>query len=202
MGKKEIYVSVDIEADGPIPGAYSMLNFGAAAFDLGAADPLTPIATFETNVFPLKGAEVDPGTALWWQKQPEAWAYVNTNRRTADVAMPDFVKWSRDLPGSPVMVVYPSYDFMWLHWYIMRFGGEERSPYSFSTLDTKSLAMVAMGRHKGEGDIFKGTAKRSMSKDRPGWFEGQPKHDHTGLADAIGQGMLFVRIMQELRDGV
>ena len=29
---KEIYISVDIETDGPIPGPNSMLSFGAAAF--------------------------------------------------------------------------------------------------------------------------------------------------------------------------
>ena len=28
----EIYVSIDVEADGPIPGDHSMLSLGAAAF--------------------------------------------------------------------------------------------------------------------------------------------------------------------------
>ncbi|MDV9175798.1 hypothetical protein R6V09_37490 [Streptomyces sp. W16] len=28
--KQSLYISVDIEADGPIPGTYSMLSFGAA----------------------------------------------------------------------------------------------------------------------------------------------------------------------------
>ena len=32
----EIYLSVDVEADGPIPGPYSMLSFGIAAFSLAA----------------------------------------------------------------------------------------------------------------------------------------------------------------------
>lgn len=30
--KPEIYVSTDIEADGPIPGQNSMLSFGSAAY--------------------------------------------------------------------------------------------------------------------------------------------------------------------------
>ena len=42
------------------------------------------------------------------------------------------------------------------------------------------------------------TSKRLMSKKRKAWFEGQPPHDHTGLSDAIGQGMLFIHIMKEL----
>ena len=33
LSGEECYVSIDIEADGPIPGTYSMLSLGAAAFD-------------------------------------------------------------------------------------------------------------------------------------------------------------------------
>ena len=32
MNSAEIYVSTDIEADGPIPGQNSMLSFGSAAY--------------------------------------------------------------------------------------------------------------------------------------------------------------------------
>jgi len=28
----EVYVSTDVESDGPIPGPYSMLSFGSAAY--------------------------------------------------------------------------------------------------------------------------------------------------------------------------
>jgi len=38
-----------------------------------------------------------------------------------------------------------------------------------------------------------------MSKWDRALFKGQPPHDHTGLADAIGQGMLFVRLMDHIR---
>ena len=32
--KQEIYISVDVEADGDFPGLASMLSFGNAAFDI------------------------------------------------------------------------------------------------------------------------------------------------------------------------
>lgn len=54
--KTYTYVSIDIEADGPIPGpgGNSMLSFGAAAFlPPGQPRNKTPIATFERNLFPL-----------------------------------------------------------------------------------------------------------------------------------------------------
>lgn len=34
MADKEIYFSIDVETDGPIPGPHSMLSLGAAAFDI------------------------------------------------------------------------------------------------------------------------------------------------------------------------
>ena len=32
MSRREVYVSTDVEADGPIPGPHSMLSFASAAF--------------------------------------------------------------------------------------------------------------------------------------------------------------------------
>lgn len=39
--KPSLYISVDIEADGPIPGPYSMLSFGAAVAGVQDADGFT-----------------------------------------------------------------------------------------------------------------------------------------------------------------
>jgi hypothetical protein len=54
----EIYVSTDVETDGPIPGAYSMLSFASAAY---LADK-TLAATFEANLEPLPKATTHPQT--------------------------------------------------------------------------------------------------------------------------------------------
>jgi hypothetical protein len=47
----EVYVSTDIEADGPIPGGNSMLSFASAAF---TADG-TMLGTFTANLETLPG---------------------------------------------------------------------------------------------------------------------------------------------------
>src|SRR4051812_41880780 len=65
----EIYVSTDVEADGPIPGPHSMLSFASAAY---RADR-TLIGTFTRNLEALVGAAPDPKTEAWWKTQPEAW---------------------------------------------------------------------------------------------------------------------------------
>ena len=64
----EIYVSTDVETDGPIPGVNSMLSFGSAAY---LADK-TLVSTFTANLETLPGAEADPQTMEWWRSQPEA----------------------------------------------------------------------------------------------------------------------------------
>ncbi len=46
MVTSEIYVSTDVEADGPISGINSMLNFGSAAY---LADK-TLVSTFTANL--------------------------------------------------------------------------------------------------------------------------------------------------------
>src|SRR5688572_13059705 len=59
----DIYISADIEADGPIPGRYSMLSFGlvvSGRFDGAAFVPLEPgEKTFYRELRPISD-EVDP----------------------------------------------------------------------------------------------------------------------------------------------
>lgn len=64
----EIYISCDVETDGPIPGANSMLSLGAVAF----APNRDQLGTFSVNLVELSGAAPDPKTEAWWATQPEA----------------------------------------------------------------------------------------------------------------------------------
>ncbi len=192
---RELYVSTDVEADGPVPGPHSMLSLGSAVFDLGAEEPTRPVATFEANLQTLEGASGAPETMKFWRAHPEAWAAHRVEPRPARKVMPEYVAWLRGLPGRPVFVGYPvTFDFMWVYWYVMRFGGPGGTalasgtdcPFGFAGLDMKTAAWARLG-----GD-FRAVAKRKMPQE---WFEGAPAHDHTALTDAIGQGVLFVRMM-------
>jgi hypothetical protein len=55
---EEIYVSTDVETDGPIPGPNSMLSFASAAYK---ADK-TLLGTFSANLQTLPGASGDAKT--------------------------------------------------------------------------------------------------------------------------------------------
>lgn len=183
----EIYVSTDIETDGPIPGPNSMLSLGSAAF---TADGEL-VATFAVNLQELDGAAADPRTMEWWAQQPEAWAAARADARPVAQAIADYFAWLKALPGKPVFVAYPAgFDFTFVYWYLIRFAGE--SPFSHSALDMKTLAMAILGLP------YRDTSKRAMPKH---WFSDDP-HTHVALDDAIEQGKLFCAMLRQLRQGV
>jgi hypothetical protein len=182
----EIYVSTDIEADGPIPGPNSMLSVGAAAYRGDG----TLVGTFTVNLATLAGASGDPDTMEWWAKKPEAWAACREDPRPPEEAMHAFAAWLEALPGRPIFVAYPAtFDFMFVVWYLERFAG--RNPFSFSGLDVKTLAMALMRCD------FSDAVKRNMPKR---WF-GEPRTKHIALDDAIAQGELFCNMLREWREG-
>jgi DNA polymerase III alpha subunit (gram-positive type) len=181
---QEIYISTDVETDGPIPGPHSMLSFGSAAY---LADK-TLVSTFEANLETLPEAQGHPQTMEWWATQPEAWQACRANLQTPEDAMQKYLAWLKSLPGKPVFVAYPvAFDFMFVYWYLIRFTGE--SPFSHSALDIKTLAMALL--KKG----YRDSAKRNMPKR---WFDKLP-HTHVALDDAIGQGALFCNMLKEIQ---
>ena len=178
----EIYVSTDIEADGPIPGPHSMLSFASAAF----TSDKTLVGTFTRNLETLAGAAADAKTEAWWKTQPEAWAACRLDLVSPERAMREYVAWLRQLPGKPVFVGYPAaYDFMFVYWYLMRFAGE--SPFSHSALDIKTFAMCLLGTD------YRNSTKTKMPRR---WFDDTP-HTHVALDDALGQGALFCNMLSE-----
>lgn len=183
--KQEIYVSTDVEADGPIPGPHSMLSLASAAY----TDDKRIVDTFSVNLHTLPDARAHPATRAWWHQHPEAWQACRQNCEDPAAAMQAYAGWVARLPGKPVFVGYPAaYDFMFVYWYLMRFTG--RSPFSHSALDIKTYAMAVT--RKG----YRESTKRNMPKR---WFDELP-HTHVALDDAIEQGALFCNMLAENHD--
>jgi hypothetical protein len=178
LSKREIYVSTDVETDGPIPGLYSMLSFGSAAYQ---ADK-TLLDTFSATLETLPGASVHPQAMEWWAKRPQAWFAARLNAEKPQEVMRRYVSWLKSLPGRPVFVGYPAaFDFMFV--YLIRFAGE--SPFSHSALDIKTYAAAMLKKP------FLESTKRNMPRR---WFDQWP-HTHRALDDAIEQGALFCNML-------
>jgi hypothetical protein len=173
---REILVSVDIEADGPIPGVYSMLSLGATRVDLVGEDfyvELQPIST---------------------QYVPEALAVSGLDREVLArtgvepvEAMRRFKQWLGELDGRPVFASFSSWDWMFVFYYLVRYG--DGSPFGHSALDMKSLYM---GKY---GTDWRDTSKRAIARTRPQLLEGLGPHTHNALDDAREQAELLRRIL-------
>ena len=85
----EVYVSTDVESDGPIPGPHSMLSFASAAF----LPDKTLVDTFTANLKTLPGATSDLATMNWWQQHPEKWAAARADLQDPESAMRQYVDW-------------------------------------------------------------------------------------------------------------
>jgi hypothetical protein len=180
--KREIYVSVDMEADGPVPGLHSMLSLGAVAL---TADGET-VGEFSANLETLPEAAPHADTMAWWQRFPEAWQAARVDPRPPGPVMNEFADWLEALPGVPIFVAWPAtWDFMWIYWYLVRFTG--RRPFSEHGVDMRSYAMGM--RRKG----FKHAGKNYLPRR---WFPAQA-HTHVALEDAREQGLLFINMLRE-----
>lgn len=182
---EELFFSADVETDGPIPGAYSMLSFGVVALTKDGKE----LGSFSANLETAPGAEQDPDTMNWWATQPQAWTACRKDLQEPVKAMTDFVNWVDQLCGDkyiPVMVCMPAgFDFMFMYWYLRKF--TSRSPFSFSCIDMKTYAMATLGKE------YRQSSKRSWPKQ---WFPKNVNHTHIAVEDAREQGLTFINMLK------
>jgi hypothetical protein len=186
--RPEVFVSLDIETDGPAPGLNSMLALGAAAFSEDGGELDTWYFTFE----PLPGAVQHPDTMAWWKTQPDAWAEVTSSRWDPEVAIPQFAVWCEQLPGRPVAIGWPiAFDFAFTSWYLWRFAG--RNPLGFGGIDIRSYANGLAGYPSCYG------LPEKEVREMAGPVVTAGLRDHVAVDDAIGQGRLFMALRRVAR---
>jgi len=195
---RSLMLSVDIEANGPIPGDYSMYSFGAVAFipekwDYFQEPKANIISTFYGVCDELPGAMEDPDTMAWWKTQPVAFKIARTNPRPPEHVMEDFALWVEETrAGLPVTVIgYPvTFDFMflyWYHWHFMR----EMPEWGFQGYDIKTQAAVVADLY------YRAATKRRFPKQ---WFNGTERElAHHPVEDATAQAVLCMNIAEGRR---
>jgi hypothetical protein len=186
--RSDVYVSADIEADGPIPGRFSMLSLGmCVAGEQDAAGVFRPIQPESARFY----RELRPISEEW---EPDALAAVADSgldrdrllREGADpaVAMTEAARWVTDLADGrrPVFVGWPmGYDWMFLQWYFHSYSAVG-SPFAFgSALDMKSMLYAAT--HRVLDQLGKEHLPAELVPERP--------HTHNALDDAVEQAELF-----------
>lgn len=176
--QNEIFISVDIESSGPIPGEYSMLSIGACLVD-------TPEMTFERTLKPLS-RNADPEALAVTGFSLEELEQSGTEPHQAMAEFNIWIKATCGDGGIPVFVgLNAPFDWSFINYYFHRFHSE--NPFGFTALDIKAYYMGVTG------SSWKGTRSSVMASHLG------PNHrgSHNAVQDAVYQAELF-RLTREL----
>ncbi len=162
------YIMVDIEADGPVPGDYSMVCFGAIIVEPSLS------RTFYGQLKPISDK---------WE--PEALQVSGFSREETlkfddpKVVMESFDKWlTENSKGRPMFISDNNgFDWQFINWYFHHFVG--KNPFGHSSMNLESL-------YKG---LVKDTSKNFKHLRKT-------KHTHHPVDDAKGNAEAFLELIQ------
>lgn len=151
---------VDIEADGPAPGMYSMIEIGAVALNRDG-----DVVRFYGALKPISENYMEDALK----------AINKTREQTIDdgedplKVMTDFENWIKEnSKGRPIFISDNNgFDWMFVCWYFWKFLG--RNPFGFSSANINS--------------IYKGLTKNMWASFKE---LRKTKHDHNPVNDATG----------------
>ena len=170
--KREIFISVDVETAGPIPGEFSLLSIGACDVDDESRSFSIELKPINRNA-DSKALEV---TGLSLEELAE-------RGKDPTVAMKAFADWALALSGVDASIVFVGFnapfDWSFVNYYFHRFTGA--NPFGFTALDIKALYMGATG--STWSDTRSSQISRHLSPARQG--------NHDALHDAKYQAELF-----------
>lgn len=175
--KREVFLSVDVETSGPIPGEFSLLT-------IGACNIAYPKDTFS--------CELKPSTSNADPKALEVTGLsldqLERDGLEPTIGMQLFGEWVKNSIGSdgtPIFVGFnAAFDWSFINYYFHRYLGD--NPFGFAALDIKSMYMGAA----------RCTWSKTKSSQISAALHPTLKGDHDALHDALYQAELF-RLIQK-----
>ena len=135
---KTVYVCVDIEASGPVPGLYNMVSIGGVVVRL-KGDRHVRGESFYHELKPISEG-FDPH-AMSIHGIPRA--HLEANGVDARDALVDITEWVEQIRGNAERVLFVGhnapFDWMYVAWYFAWAG--LKNPFGYNALDTKALTM-------------------------------------------------------------
>jgi hypothetical protein len=167
------YIVIDVEADGPIPGDYSMICFGAVIVN----DSLDK--SFYGKLKPISENWIPKALAVSGFSREETLQFDNP----LDV-MANFEEWIKENSiGNPIFISDNNgFDWMFICWYFHHF--LKRNPFGYSS--------------RRIGDLYSGLAKDASAQ----WHHlRKTTHAHNPVDDAKGnaEALLYMRKMMGLK---
>lgn len=164
---------VDVESDGPCPGLYSMISFGAVLVDGNFK------TTFHGEVAPLEGASrIEEAAAISGISREQHESFESPRK-----VMKQFEEWieKNNSGGRATMLSdNPAFDWQFVNYYFHAFVGS--NPFGFSA--------------RRIGDIYSGLEKNLKASSD--WKKlRKTKHDHNPVNDSIGNAEAFLSLCKK-----
>lgn len=163
------YIMVDVETDGPIPGDYSMISFGAVLVD----EQLDK--TFYGQLQPISEQFIPDALAVSGFSRQETLAFDDPQ-----TVMANFATWvSNVAKDRPVFISDNNgFDWMFICWYFHHFTGA--NPFGFSSQNL--------------GSLYKGLVKDTFQNFK---HLRKTKHTHHPVDDAKGNAEALLTLKKE-----
>ncbi len=177
--KREVFISVDVETAGPIPGEFSLLSIGACAvFD--------PMSTFSCELKPINH-NADPKALEVAGFSLDELARTGLDPSEAMRGFRDWLATAAGVEGILVFVGFNApFDWSFVNYYFHRFS--DGNPFGFTALDIKALYMGATGCDWAD------TRSSKITERLKPILVG----DHNALRDAQFQAEVFRLVLSQL----
>jgi DNA polymerase III alpha subunit (gram-positive type) len=164
------YIMVDIESDGPIPGDYSMICFGAVVVEAGLS------RTFYGRLRPISDAWVAASLKVSGFTREEVMGFDDPR-----AVMQAFAAWLSGLGSKRLVFIADNNGFDWqfINWYFHHFLG--KNPFGFSS---QNLGSLYKGMVKDTFVTFKHLRKTA--------------HTHHPVDDARGNAEALLHMKEQM----
>ncbi len=188
LGEDQIYIVVDMETDGPVPGTYSMLGIAAVA-----TTATQEVSSFARNLLPHPHAIADPETVRWWKEvEPEAWAALHEAAEDPAIVMHDFYQWVKSFNKTPIFVAHPLwFDYGFVRWYLHTFVKSDPFHSYGEPQRTLDLASFISGKY---GLAIDKSSRQAMPEKL---LTGAPDHTHLAIDDARGYAAILRNVLND-----
>ncbi len=163
------YIMVDVEADGPIPGDYSMISFGAIIVEPSLNK------TFYTELKPI--------SEQWIPESLQVSGFTREQTLTFEdpqAVMTKFASWIETQSSGRAFFIADNNGFDWqfINWYFHHFCGH--NPFGHTSTNL--------------GSLYKGIAKDTFANFK---HLRKTKHTHHALDDARGNAEALLQIKEQ-----
>jgi len=163
------YVMVDVEADGPIPGDYSMISFGAVIVEPSLSK------TFYGQLRPISERWIPEALAISGFSREETMRFPEPGP-----VMAQFATWLSEQAGRRPMLISDNSGFDWqfINWYFHHFSGS--NPFGHSSTNL--------------GSLYKGLVRDTTQNFK---HLRRTPHTHHPVDDALGNAEALLSMKDE-----